>query len=116
MGYQNISRKRTVNIGKPTKELNGISLTMLGMRHSFCRKRSANGPRSPSMSAFGTKRRSRRFQYRCLDSYDPPDRDAHEATRVHHTGWHCDGLAARVTRTAAKPTGGRHSQRSVTTV
>src|SRR5262249_10377984 len=48
--------KRTVNIGKPTKGLNGISLTMLGMRHSFCRKRSANGPQSPSMSAFGTKR------------------------------------------------------------
>ena len=31
--------KRTVNIGKPTKELNGISLTMLGMRHSFCQFR-----------------------------------------------------------------------------
>src|SRR5215469_12275299 len=47
--------KRTVNIGKPTKELNGIRLTMLGMQHSFCRKRSANGPRCPSMSAFGGK-------------------------------------------------------------
>src|SRR5262249_47691250 len=48
--------KRTANIGKLTKGLNGISLTMLGMRHSFCRKRSANGPRSPSMSAYDPKR------------------------------------------------------------
>ena len=47
-----LSRRAAV-MGKPTKELNGMSLTMLGMRHSFCRrpKRPANGPRSPSMSA-----------------------------------------------------------------
>jgi hypothetical protein len=33
---------------------------MLGMRHSSCRrlKRSVNGPRSPSMSAFGPKQTS----------------------------------------------------------
>ena len=38
--------RRAVVIGKPTKELNGMSPTMLGMRHSSCRrsKRSANGP------------------------------------------------------------------------
>ena len=38
--------RRAVIIGKPTKELNGMSSTMLGMRHSSCRrpKRSANGP------------------------------------------------------------------------
>ena len=38
--------RRAVVIGKPTKELNGTSSTMLGMRHSSCRrpKRSANGP------------------------------------------------------------------------
>src|SRR5262245_51855085 len=43
-----------VVIGKPTKELNGTSLAMLGMRHGSCRKpkRSVNEPRSPSMSAF----------------------------------------------------------------
>ena len=46
MGNQNISRNATVNIGKPTKELNGMSPTMPGMRHSSFRrpKRSANGP------------------------------------------------------------------------
>ena len=40
-----LSRRAAV-IGKPTKELNGTSPTMLGMRHSSCRrpKRSANGP------------------------------------------------------------------------
>ena len=38
--------RRAVEIGKRTKELNGMSSTMLGMRHSSCRrpKRSANGP------------------------------------------------------------------------
>jgi hypothetical protein len=30
--------KRTVNIGKPTKELNGMSQTILGMRHNFGRR------------------------------------------------------------------------------
>ena len=57
--------KRTVNIGKPTKELNGMSLTMLRMRHSFCRrpKRSANGPRSPSMSVIALSG----HQFACLN-------------------------------------------------
>src|SRR4029450_9037070 len=40
--------KRTVNIGKPS-----ISPTMLGM---YIPNRSANGPRSPSMAAFGPSR------------------------------------------------------------
>jgi hypothetical protein len=30
--------KRTANIAKPTKELNGMSRAMLGMRHSSCRR------------------------------------------------------------------------------
>ena len=30
--------RRAVVIGKPTKELNGMSPTMLGMRHSSCRR------------------------------------------------------------------------------
>ena len=40
--------KRTVNIGKSTKGPNSLSLAMLGMRHSSCRrtKHSANGPRN----------------------------------------------------------------------
>src|SRR5262249_16134082 len=41
-------------------ETSANRLTTLGMRHSFCRrpKRSTNGPRSASMSAFGPKRTS----------------------------------------------------------
>jgi hypothetical protein len=63
--------KRTVDIGKPTKGLNGMSLTILGMRHSCRRpKRSAHGPRNRGslrisdmtlmtlMSAFDPKRTS----------------------------------------------------------
>ena len=46
--------RRAVKIGKPTKELNGMSPTKLGMRHSSCRrpKRSANGPKAHQCPLF----------------------------------------------------------------
>src|SRR4029434_10543933 len=50
------------------KDLNGMSFTMIGMRHSSCQRprRYANGPRTPSMSAFGPKRTCRKTQLMSL--------------------------------------------------
>ena len=80
--------KRTVNIGKPTKELNGMSPTMLGMRHSSCRrpKRFANRPEAhqcPLLSLSGHSSNTtyyplseakRTLQLRCEMSANDPKR------------------------------------------